>query len=438
LPLAKLFLAGLAAYFAGLLTGLRQARWFASKGLGIGLALLVLVAAAFNNQSPWWLALALTVLGIGLTGVAAWGAYQSGGFYEGQPMAGKLALLLSITAGCCVVLFMGLACFAYAIMPAHLQSRYSYYQATRSGNVYEVVVKDNETRDILDLNGQPLLDSKTGKKVDWREFQRDMSFGISTSAQRRENSYQNTSYFSLWSVADKVLWYLDRQGKLIGFDGRTRRQVGTLTASTPFVTPSDGFYNPYARGTRKFISTADTIYQVDFLDRSLKPVQTLTNDEVLGYAQHMNADESTELLFATRKFVGLLEREGHPEFQLPYESGFSNCFQISAYHLGEDTTNRFVLCFATTKWSSQRNGGENPEHFVWLGPNTAEVTRTLDHQLGKSPEAETAWSEKCVNACLPSVFILIESATVFYNEHVFRYSEPQGIPVVLGCVLIGW
>ena len=35
-PAAVLFLSGILYYFAGLLTGLRQARWYASRALGLG------------------------------------------------------------------------------------------------------------------------------------------------------------------------------------------------------------------------------------------------------------------------------------------------------------------------------------------------------------------------------------------------------------------
>ena len=38
-PLAAYVLAGVGFYFAGMLTGLRQARWYASRALGLGLAL---------------------------------------------------------------------------------------------------------------------------------------------------------------------------------------------------------------------------------------------------------------------------------------------------------------------------------------------------------------------------------------------------------------
>ena len=41
-PLAAFFLAGTVCYFAGMLTGLRQARWYASRALGLGVAIVVI------------------------------------------------------------------------------------------------------------------------------------------------------------------------------------------------------------------------------------------------------------------------------------------------------------------------------------------------------------------------------------------------------------
>ena len=40
-PVATILLAGTVPYFAGMLTALRQARWYASRALGLGVAFIV-------------------------------------------------------------------------------------------------------------------------------------------------------------------------------------------------------------------------------------------------------------------------------------------------------------------------------------------------------------------------------------------------------------
>ena len=51
-PLVLIFLTGIAYYFAGLLTGLRQARWYVSRCFGIGLA-FVASLSVFESAINW-------------------------------------------------------------------------------------------------------------------------------------------------------------------------------------------------------------------------------------------------------------------------------------------------------------------------------------------------------------------------------------------------
>ena len=94
LPLFSLFLTGVGFYFAGMLTGLRQARWYASRGLGLGLAIAASLGGALPETWQWLMIIALAVV---ILAAAVWGAYQSGGYYRGQPVAGRLALIVAMT-----------------------------------------------------------------------------------------------------------------------------------------------------------------------------------------------------------------------------------------------------------------------------------------------------------------------------------------------------
>ena len=64
-------------YFAGLLTGLRKARWFASRGFGLGLA----VVANFSLFAvpEFWHALLIIVVAGTLLALAVWGGRTPGG-----------------------------------------------------------------------------------------------------------------------------------------------------------------------------------------------------------------------------------------------------------------------------------------------------------------------------------------------------------------------
>jgi hypothetical protein len=103
LPVTAYFLAGTVSYFAGMLTGLRQARWYGSRALGLGVALIVVLIMA--ERPEFWQGLLIIFIGAAMLITGTWGAFQSQGYYRGQPAGGKAALTATLTfgkPGCCV------------------------------------------------------------------------------------------------------------------------------------------------------------------------------------------------------------------------------------------------------------------------------------------------------------------------------------------------
>jgi hypothetical protein len=165
LPLCLIFLTGAVYYFAGLLTGLRQARWYASRALG--LAIPIIATLVIFDPSPIrpffvWPAIAVLILA---TPAAVWGCYQTGGVYRGQPVSARLATIVAMATGCCVALIAGLGLlFALVVDPlTNHPSISSGYEMTRDGVIYKVTTRDGEMTDIVDLDGHPLLDPQTGR-----------------------------------------------------------------------------------------------------------------------------------------------------------------------------------------------------------------------------------------------------------------------------------
>ena len=104
LPIAAAFLGGIVYYFAGMLTGLRQARWYASRGFGLVMALLVSIQV--TNSFEFWPALLVLAAGVAILATAVWGAFRSDGCYEGQPVSGKAALATALASGLALVVFL--------------------------------------------------------------------------------------------------------------------------------------------------------------------------------------------------------------------------------------------------------------------------------------------------------------------------------------------
>ncbi|HYA79286.1 MAG TPA: ABC transporter permease, partial [Candidatus Nitrosopolaris sp.] len=159
-PVAVLSISGMVYYFAGMLTGLRQARWYASRALGLGMAILVSMTILIVLQ--FWQAVVAILIGGGILATAVWGGFHSNGYYRGQPAPGRLALASTLVPGCAFVLLIA------AVLSIKLLSRDDglqspYYQMNQDGAIYKITPnREGWSPQITDLEGKPLVDPKTG------------------------------------------------------------------------------------------------------------------------------------------------------------------------------------------------------------------------------------------------------------------------------------
>jgi hypothetical protein len=454
LPLLSIFLTGVGWYFAGLLTGLRQARWYATRGFGLGLAFIATLSAF--NFSEFWQSLILIAIAVVILAAAVWGAYHSGGFYRGQPMAGRLALIVAMTAGCGIVLILaGSLLFALVLNPlSHPSYRYSYYQMTRSGAIYKATTtQDNALVEIVDLEGHPLLDPKTGQRMELKEFQKLLPYGgmvLTRFNQRTQNgnAIQNSGrFFTLINMTDKTIWYLDRHGKLIAYDGRTRKYAGTLSprgsdgalSSEPFLTqpgPIGYYYNPYNDVSWKLLATAKAVYQADFKARTVKPIFTLPNDdEIGGYADFpfgYNDIQSNNSIITTRKTVCLLDSEGRSLFAVPYQPGYGDYpqVQISFLQPTNGAAANFAVWFHPDDAMNRKSGWKMPNHVLWVGPGQA-VAKSADLPALRGPEVNS-WPDKLGLALLPP------PAHLMFDENLYSPWNALGFALAFISAGIGW
>ena len=228
LPLAGLFLLGIVYYFAGMLTGVRQARWYGSRGFGLGLAFFASIGVAQSHEF-WQVLLILAMTGAVLA-LAVWGSFQSGGYYRSQSMPCKLALTAACVAAAVIVVQVAIDLFA-VLAPESRSFSYGEYLFTKNGAVYKVTHHESEEPEIVDLDGKPPLDDKTGRPMKLEDLQQHLAPAWGTSVcfgtlgERRDARYLNSyRFFGLWLMAEKTLWYLRHDGALVSFDSVTRRQ----------------------------------------------------------------------------------------------------------------------------------------------------------------------------------------------------------------------
>ena len=165
LPVLANFLGGIACYLAGLLTGLRQVRWYASRGLGLAAAAVVMLAVI--GLPEFWQALLFTVAGVVVLGVAAWGAFQGNGYDREQPVWGTVALVGTFVAGSLVVVVLAMAA-VMALLPRSMDhfSQFEMYMMGDDGNVYLRVSQGRRDWETLHPDRSPVLDPETGRAAE--------------------------------------------------------------------------------------------------------------------------------------------------------------------------------------------------------------------------------------------------------------------------------
>jgi hypothetical protein len=447
------FLLGLVFYLAGLLTGLRPARWYGSRVFGLGPA----VFAWFGvYQFPeYWQALSMLVLAGVILGAAVWGCFKTGGSYVDQPWPGKAALSTACALASLIL------CGVAAILAADLLSRpqpeqYCLYQFTRDGVVYRVSKDGLGPVKIEDLSGRPLRDEKTGQALRREDLDKLTPASISTgvnfnhphpSSRRDWRRWYCSSlrYFTAWQQTDKTLWYLTRAGRLEGYDGITRRRTADLelgkTAGSRFNWPEDFYQNaaPNAFSTDprqpRLLASDEALYAVDAGMRTVKPLLSATDEDGLGgYAVDY---DKHEVLVVTRSFIRLLNLEGGIELQTPAEPAWPLYSYITVFRL--EPTNEFALRFDPTYRMNKQSAVKQPIQVKWVKGGGEMLRR---QKLPLLPERE--WDLRVENCCaliVPAVIRVSVERIVRENyDQEFTYSKWDAlslIPTVLGA-LAGW
>ena len=417
LPILSFFLSGFVFYFAGMLTSLRQARWYASRGLGLGAALIISISLA--NAPEFWRALGFILVGGAILGTAAWGSFSSSGYYTGQPALGRRALVGSLMLGCLVVVGVAVALLE-SVLPRDAYT-WSRYQITKEGGIYKMTQLAGKPLEITELNGAPLADPKTGRPMTPSEFNRRAAaessvgpqFSDPAKAPRQSyGGYQRTfHYFSLWRQTPDTLWYWTWKGRLLGYDIASRRFIGSLgpdgfapgnsAGAARFSQPegriySDNYNSSYPART---LVTDHAVYLLDLEHRATRPFFNATAGDPIGGALDIEqADGWGYTIVVTKDFIHLLTPDGKLVWQTPYSPGYP------AYNLVEvsflEPTNRFVLCLNPNRQPDKTNGP--PLHFVWLAAGQGMLTnRDLPYiaQTWNMP-----WMERVMGVAMPPAF----------------------------------
>ncbi|MFC1587277.1 ABC transporter permease [Planctomycetota bacterium] len=299
-PAAAFVLMGAVFYFAGMLTGLRKARWFVSRICGLVPA--VLCAFVVFIVPHFWHALVTIAISCLLIGVAAWGTFLTRGTYRRQPMLAKIAVaacLFFLIQDAFIGVMIGWNAVRIEIIDDTSQydqpraEQWTRYGITKKGEVVKYSTAYNgdltEIVAVHNTDGEPLPFSK-----DCHTFHREELAEMCLASLHRPSFLTMGSYiyphrylfkisrFKDASGRESVWWFDCGDNIFTGYDVKSRERIGAITPEG-FVpagtTTSQSFkgnfrtfgysYRYSADDTRNYIF-ADAIYNVDIMNRSVK------------------------------------------------------------------------------------------------------------------------------------------------------------------------
>ncbi len=376
LPIASFFLAGIAFYFAGMLTGLRQARWYASRTLGLGLALLVLLATFLPSWRFWQILVAM-LMGIAILATAVWGGFHSDGHYEGQPALGKPALTASLTVGALVVAFLGFG-LLFKLLPSLSDSeRWSSYVMIKDGTIDRQIEGGGKPPEFVDLEGKPLVDPKTGRMIEEEGFKRRACKSISIPidwAKQRLSRRNPPTFFTFWQATSDTIWYYwNPYGRLVGYDIATRRFIGSLGPkgfAKNLVGEGDRFNAPdeyrSLQVPPRILQTATGVYRADLQDHTTRTLFTAEKDDTIVGAADISLNEADwdYTAVVTRRFVHLLTPDGKVVWKTPYEPAYPDYNRVRVSFLAKP--GQFALWIAPSRRVNKEAEWKLPTHVAWI------------------------------------------------------------------------
>jgi len=326
LPGVADILTGGVFYLAGLLTGLRTARWYGSRALGIAAALPCAFCTAAVPE--FWQAVLIAAGFAAVLGAAAWGSFWSGGEYRPQPRVARVALGLTLFGGLLVVGLIVSVFVAQLVLEA--PTSWSSYAVTKDGAFVRVTYALGQITRVTDLEGREVDQYRHAERgaYDGRSLRWALSIAGDWGA--GPNHYRSVPRFYQWlGCSEQVHWYwVAGQGRVLGFAAQDRRLIGSFGP--------DGFVRAARKAPQRFegqliwpshrgigwLALSSGIWRLDVVERRVEPLfAPEPGDQIRGAIDGMEYGEvetPVGIVAATRERVYFLSRDGHPLASVPY------------------------------------------------------------------------------------------------------------------------
>jgi hypothetical protein len=396
LPSIAFIVAGVVFYLAGLLTGLRPARWYGSRGLGIGAAAVcgIFVSATYE----FWQALLVALAGIVVLGAAAWGSFLASGEYRPQPRVTRFALAVSLLAG----LFT--AGLVVAMIGADVWPQrgytWSFYWIAKNGQVVRVTQRDGTITSIADPSGNELEEYRDPRIRESFYQSTPPVAKLSSDPRYQKVRYSSSQrYFARFYPSTQVDWYyVLSEDRIRGYSLVTRRCIGSLgpdgfapadqADATRFAQPLPTSWWTYSGG---IMADAHAVYRLDFFAQEVRRLfSTADNAPIIGVAvvTSRSAAEGHSRLavaIATRDRVELHAMDGTLLFYQahPFDLGKYRELNVSAVD-----ESYYLLWYAPSPTAQSLAFWKLPEYVLEFSPDGRELKRTeLPPLYPSNPEA---------------------------------------------------
>lgn len=321
LPWLADILTGLVYYFAGMLIGLREARWYGSRCLGLAAGFFCSVLV-WTLPEFWHALVAVGVVG-GLVAVAAWGSFLTGGAYAPQPRPAKIALALTLLMGLSALSITG-KLFLGVWSWSRLQF---YHRLDHQGRVVLVHLEHFKLQSITDLDGDVPPELRGKRLTDDTLRETEAPFARAWGDWTKIRSYRNTNralvkYGNASKPGNEDWWYVPSRGRLYGYEKSSKRLIGSFGPDG--FAPADGqpgerFQGELIEVSRQYLSQAFAyltfpggVYTVDFRKRAIRTLFLPAAGETVRWATRWE-DENQKLSLAfigTDQSIYALEESG--------------------------------------------------------------------------------------------------------------------------------
>ena len=431
-------LTGSVYYLAGLLVSMREARWYGSRVLAVGAA--IICSSIVVSVGYFWLALIAIIVAAGVLGVAVWGSFVGGGQYGPQPLAAKAALGASLLAGIAIVFVIGgVVLSAIATTAATAPPTRTSYQITRDGEVVRLV-QDRWGRvvEITNLDGTHNRQLEREAQEDDRRYAMFIGFDTvvipdeSEPNPNRAHGYRYAgTFYQHVAWEGPTLWlYSFREQLVLAFDRERKVLVGRL-GPTGFKAPPD----PPVQRFGEFVATwnsvlafKDAVYRLRPRERTIATLIAPAGERVLGLT-HLRSQQYDVLVVVTDRTVRFMNLDGEELIaaDVEHDLGQYGHLQFAA----TDDPQRFYARYTPSHRPDVMPPLLPGDLFVY-GPNGALVARYELPAIPR-PRSNAMWDEVLMGLAVP--LAAMGTAAVVVAAQGDALFEPDG-PVRAQVVII--